>query len=104
MGVELEPFQRGVVEDYNQGLPVTQIAIRHFCSESTVRRKVQSADRVGVEVDVRPRGRPQVNRKEILGRFGQALGTGCQREVAAQWTAKMVSCSESTVWRALRGG
>ena len=99
----MNSFQKGLVEDYNQGLPMTQITIRRFCSESTVRRRVRAAERIGAEVDIRPQGRPRVDRKEVLERFDQALGVGYSREVAAQWTAKMVPCGESTVWRALRG-
>jgi len=100
--IELSPFQRGVIEAYKGKLPVNRIARESFCSVSTVNRVVQKASGLGFEVNIRPPGRPPVNREIILERFDRALDRGDSPSKAVKYAAFVVGCSEATVYRARR--
>lgn len=101
--VELNWPEREVVLLYNQGLPVGEIGERVGYSESGIRHVLRRAEDVGVEVERRPVGRPRIDREPILKNIDSALDRGFEIGISAKYAAARIGCSESTVWRALRG-
>lgn len=101
--IELNWPEAEVVALYNQGLPVDKVGGSVGYSSSGVRHVLRRVEDAGIEVNWRSVGRPRIDREAILERVEAARNRGCGIGVSAKYAAIMNSCSESTVWRALRG-
>lgn len=98
LGVELDPSLRRVAEDYDEGLPLARISKETFWSPSSIRRIARMAGG-----DIRPPGRPPINRELVLEKFERGVDSGLTPTEAVRFAARMAGCSESTVLRARRG-
>jgi len=85
-------------EGYGEGLPLDFISQKTFWSPSSIRRIARAAG-----VEIRPPGRPRIDRELVLKKLKMGEEAGLSRTGAVRFAARAGGFSESTVWRALEG-